>query len=114
MTLLWSWFADFLTPALTLPAVALDESKTGNDFPFWLLVSLGIAVAGWVYAYATQTRTQKKPLRKNNRSRRWYVLFLFETSEPLTEEEVSKTAATAQLEDRLVELNLKAEHQLEH
>ena len=75
LTLLWSWFADFLTPALTLPAVALDESKTGNDFSFWLLVSLGIAVAGWVYAYATQTRTQKKPLRKNNRSRRWYVLF---------------------------------------
>ena len=75
LTLLWSWFADFLTPALTLPAVALDESKTGNDFPFWLLVSLGIAVAGWVYAYVTQTRTQKNTLRKNNRSSRWYVLF---------------------------------------
>mgnify|MGYP001591797742 FL=1 len=75
LTLLWSWFADFLTPALTLPAVALDESKTGNDFPFWLLVSLGIAVAGWVYAYATRTRPQKNTLRKNNRSSRWYVLF---------------------------------------
>jgi NADH:ubiquinone oxidoreductase subunit 5 (subunit L)/multisubunit Na+/H+ antiporter MnhA subunit len=32
-------------------------------------------VAGWVYAYATRTRPQKKLLGENNRSSRWYVLF---------------------------------------
>jgi NADH-quinone oxidoreductase subunit L len=73
LTLFWSWFADFLAPALN--GVALEESTVENGFPFWLVVSLGVAVAGWVYAYSTQTRSQHQISKAKGRNNRWYVLF---------------------------------------
>jgi len=75
LTLFWSWFADFLAPALTFPGVTLGEGAVENGFPFWLVVSLGTAVAGWVYAYSTQIRFQHQVSRANGRSNRLYVLF---------------------------------------
>jgi len=75
LTLFWSWFADFLAPALNFPGVTLGEAAVEQGFPFWLVVSLGTAVAGWVYAYSTQTRSQHQVSRANARSNRLYVLF---------------------------------------
>jgi NADH-quinone oxidoreductase subunit L len=75
LTLFWSWFANFLAPALTFPGVTLGKGAVENGFPFWLVVSLGVAVAGWVYAYSTQIRSQHQVSRTNERSNRWYVLF---------------------------------------
>jgi NADH-quinone oxidoreductase subunit L len=75
LTLFWSWFADFLAPALTFPGVTLGEGAVEQSFPFWLVVSLGMAVAGWVYAYSTQIRSQHQVSRGNARSNRLYVLF---------------------------------------
>ncbi|GJL77422.1 MAG: NADH:ubiquinone oxidoreductase subunit L [Nitrospinaceae bacterium] len=75
MTLFWSWFADFLAPALTFSGDTLGEGAPEQGFPFWLVVSLGIAVAGWVYAYSTQVRSQHQVLRAKGISTRWYVLF---------------------------------------
>jgi NADH-quinone oxidoreductase subunit L len=75
LTLFWSWFANFLAPALTLPVVTLEEGAVEHGFPFWLVVSLGVAVAGWFYAYSTQIRPKQQVSRKNGRSNRLYVLF---------------------------------------
>jgi NADH-quinone oxidoreductase subunit L len=75
LTLFWSWFANFLAPALTFPGVTLGEGAVGQGFPFWLVVSLGVAVAGWAYAYSAQVRSQHQVSRTNGRSNRLYVLF---------------------------------------
>ena len=75
MTLFWSWFADFLAPVLTFPGVTLGEGAVEHGFSFWLVVSLGVAVAGWVYAYSTQMRSQDQVSRAKGKSSRWYVLF---------------------------------------
>ena len=76
LTLFWSWFANFLAPALTFPGVTLGEGAVEHGFPFWLVVALGVAVAGWVYAYSAQIRSQHQVSRAKGRSNRWYVLFL--------------------------------------
>ena len=75
LTLFWSWFANFLAPALNFPGVALGEGAIENGVPFWLVVSLGVAVAGWVYAYSTQIRSQHQISKAKGRNSRWYVLF---------------------------------------
>ena len=75
LTLFWSWFANFLAPALNFPGVTLEEGAVEQGFPFWLVVSLGMAVAGWVYAYSTQIRSQHQVSRANAKSNRLYVLF---------------------------------------
>jgi NADH-quinone oxidoreductase subunit L len=74
LTLFWSWFAHFLAPALTFPGVTMDEGAVENGSPFWLVVSLGVAVVGWVYAYSTQIRSQQVS-RANVKNNRLYVLF---------------------------------------
>ena len=75
LTLFWSWFANFLAPALAFSGVPLGEDSVEQGFSFWLVVSLGVAVAGWVYAYSTQIRSQHQVSRANARSNRLYVLF---------------------------------------
>ena len=75
LTLLWAWFADFLAPALAISGVKLVEGTRQDGFSFWLVVSLGIAVLGWIYAYLTNIRPQGQVSRINKRSSRWYVLF---------------------------------------
>jgi NADH:ubiquinone oxidoreductase subunit 5 (subunit L)/multisubunit Na+/H+ antiporter MnhA subunit len=75
LTLFWSWFANFLAPALTFPGVTLGKGAVEHAFPFWLVVSLGMAVGGWIYAYSTQTRSQHQVSRAKGRNNRLYVLF---------------------------------------
>jgi len=75
LTLFWNWFANFLAPALTFPGITLNEGTVEQGFPFWLVVSLVVAVAGWVYAYSTQIRSQQQASRAKERGSRWYVLF---------------------------------------
>ena len=75
LSLFWSWFADFLAPALTFPGVSLSEGAVEHGFSFWLVVSLSVAVAGWTYAYSMQIRSQHQASRARGRSNRLYVLF---------------------------------------
>jgi len=53
----------------------LSEGKVEHGFPFWLVVSLGVAVAGWLYAYSTQMRSQDQVSRAKGKSNHLYVLF---------------------------------------
>jgi NADH-quinone oxidoreductase subunit L len=73
LTLFWSWFANFLAPALT--RVPLGEIAIESSLPVWLIVSLITAVAGWVYAYSTQIRSQHQVSKAKERRNGWYVLF---------------------------------------
>ena len=75
LTQFWSWFADFLAPALPIPGVTSKNSATGQGISFWLLASLGVAVAGWFFAYSTQIRSSHQASKANAKNNRLYVLF---------------------------------------
>jgi len=75
LTLFWSWFANFLAPALAFPGVVLSEDPIGYSFNVWLVVSLGVAFAGWAYAYSTQIRSEYQDSRSRSKNNRMYVLF---------------------------------------
>jgi NADH-quinone oxidoreductase subunit L len=71
LTLFWSWFANFLAPALKFSGVKVEDAAE-HGFSVWLVVALGVAVAGWFYAYSAQIRQVSKTKWRSNRL---YVLF---------------------------------------
>ncbi len=71
LTLLWSWLADFLAPALKFPGVLSGGRPVEPGFPVWLVVALATAAAGWFYAYSTQHQASGA----KGRNSRLYVLF---------------------------------------
>ncbi len=75
LTLFWRWFADFLAPALNIPGVISGAGAVEPGFPFWLVVSLGVAVAGWFYAYSAHNQPQHQETKVNARNHRLYILF---------------------------------------
>lgn len=75
MTVFWSWFANFLAPALIFPNISQSEGTVDVGFSLWLLVALGVAVFGWVYAYTTQTQSQSPVEGAEQGKNRLYVLF---------------------------------------
>ena len=75
MTVFWIWFANFLTPALNIPDVMLSKGDVGKSSILWLLVSLGVAVAGWAYAYSENMRSQHQVSTANLRRNKLYVYF---------------------------------------
>ncbi len=75
MTWFWSWFANFLAPALAFGNISLSGGAAEVGSPIWLLIALGVAVAGWVFAYSTQVRPQQM-LKGQEQGKTWvYVLF---------------------------------------
>jgi NADH-quinone oxidoreductase subunit L len=75
LTLFWSWFVSFLAPALTLPGSSLSEGTGEVGFGVWLLVSIGVAFAGWAFAYSMQTQPRRQVAGLEHRKTRLYVLF---------------------------------------
>ena len=75
MTLLWSWFANFLAPALTFPGTSYTNVFAESELPVWLFIALGVAVAGWVFAYLMLVRYQDKVTELELGKTRLYVLF---------------------------------------
>ena len=73
LTQFWNWFAGFLAPSLALASVSLLEGS-GESSQIWLLVSLGVAIAGWAFAYS-QSQVQHKATRANEKKAWLYVLF---------------------------------------
>ena len=65
----WRWFADFLSPAVggaqALPVMQLSS---------WLLLPLGVAIAGWVVAFLRFNRSSQE--RTSIWKKRLYVFFL--------------------------------------
>lgn len=74
LTVFWTWFADFLAPALHLSSASLNEGINGVESSFWLLVSIGVAIAGWAFAYS-RAQSGMQMMGSANRKTRLYVLF---------------------------------------
>jgi NADH-quinone oxidoreductase subunit L len=74
LTMFWNWFAGFLAQGLALPSVSLLEGSGEASFQIWFLVSLGVAIAGWAFAYS-QTQLQHQATRADERKAWLYVLF---------------------------------------
>jgi NADH-quinone oxidoreductase subunit L len=74
LTMFWNWFAGFLAQGLALPSVSLLEGSGEASFQIWFLVSLGVAIAGWAFAYS-QTQIRHQAARADERKAWLYVLF---------------------------------------
>ena len=74
LTMFWNWFAGFLAQGLALPSVSLLEGSGEASFQIWLLVSLGVAIAGWAFAYS-QAQLRHQAARADERKAWLYVLF---------------------------------------
>ena len=74
LTMFWKWFAGFLVQGLALPSVSLLEGSGEMGLQIWFLVSLGVAIAGWIFAYS-QTQLQHQVTRTSERKAWLYILF---------------------------------------
>ena len=74
LTMFWKWFAGFLVQGLALPSVSLLEGSGEMGLQIWFLVSLGVAIAGWFFAYS-QTQLQHQVTRTSERKAWLYILF---------------------------------------
>ncbi len=74
LTIFWNWFVSFLAPALGLPGVSFHESPVEAGLSLWMLVAIGIAIAGWIYAYV-QAQSGLQVTSSANRNTKLYVLF---------------------------------------
>lgn len=76
LTLFWRWFAGFLAPAVMPSGEALGEGSAGAGFTIWIAVAIGVAFAGWVFAYySAQGRARQRVADTTGRKTRLYVLF---------------------------------------
>ena len=73
---LWTWFAQFLAPALGQPVQSLHESATTDGFSLWILVPLVVAIGGWGFAYWLHTNPRRFSLGQSEWGKTLYVLFL--------------------------------------
>ena len=73
LTLFWRWFAGFLAPVVIPPGVTLSGGGAETGSPTWIVVALGVALAGWAVALSMQLRA---PRGEPGRKKTWlYVLF---------------------------------------
>ena len=74
LTLFWNWFANFLAPALALPGASLQEGTIAVGVSVWMLVAIGMAIGGWIYAYSC-AQSGRKVASLVSKNTRLYVLF---------------------------------------
>ncbi len=73
LTLFWRWFAGFLAPVVIPTGVTLSGGGAETGSPTWIVVALGVALAGWAVALSMQLRA---PRGEPGRKKTWlYVLF---------------------------------------
>ncbi len=75
MTMFWSWFANFLAPALSFPGISMSGGTADAGFSIWLLVALGVAGAGWAFAYSMQIQPQQQVAGLKQGQNWLYLLF---------------------------------------
>ncbi len=75
LSLFWSWFAGFLAPVVTLSSASLAEGTGNAGSSVWLLVSIGVAFAGWVFAFSMYNQRGRHATESGRRKTWWYVLF---------------------------------------
>ncbi len=75
LMLLWTWFAEFLAPALARP-VPSHQSAFPSGFSLGIIVPLVVAVCGWGLAYWLHVNPRRSPFGQTAWGKRLYVLFL--------------------------------------
>ncbi len=75
LMVLWKWFAGFLAPAVAIRAMSLGEVTIEPSFSVWILVPIGVAIAGWAFAYSVHVRPRRQVSSAASRTTRLYVLF---------------------------------------
>ena len=75
LALFWSWFAGFLAPAVIPPGASSGAGGTEAGSPVWIPVALGVAFAGWVYAYSLHIRPRPEGSASDRKKTWLYVLF---------------------------------------
>ena len=73
---LWTWFAQFLAPALRQPVQSLNESATTGGLSLWIMVPLAVAFCGWGFAYLLHMNPRRFPLAQSEWGKTVYVLVL--------------------------------------
>lgn len=76
LVVLWTWFIQFLAPALGQPLHALNASAGTGGLSLFILVPLVVAVLGWSFAYWLHTNPSGSPLGQSEWGKTLYVLFL--------------------------------------
>ncbi len=76
LIVLWTWFAEFLAPALAQPVPPLTESVATSGLSLWIILPLVVAICGWGVAYWFHTNPRRFSLGQSAWGKRLYVLFL--------------------------------------
>ncbi|MDD9819290.1 MAG: NADH-quinone oxidoreductase subunit L [Nitrospira sp.] len=82
LMLVWTWFGQFLAPALAPPGATLAATDAATPtaiswgLSVWILVPLGVAVCGWGVAYARHLNPGWGSPGQSEWGRRLYVFFL--------------------------------------
>ncbi|MCZ6801630.1 MAG: hypothetical protein O7F12_14200, partial [Nitrospirae bacterium] len=75
LMVLWKWFANFLAPAVAIRGMSLGEVTGEPSFSAWILIPIGVAIAGWAFAYSVHVRPRQQVSNPHSRTTRLYVLF---------------------------------------
>ena len=75
LTLFWRWFAGFLAPAVTPRGVSWEAGGAAAGSPIWIPIAIGVAFAGWVFAYSMHVGPHRRVTESDRRKTWLYVLF---------------------------------------
>ncbi len=76
LMVMWTWFVEFLTPALPLSSLLGAEVTATTASLWWIWLPVVVAVGGWAYALASQTTKSQVHLEEADWKKAVYVLFL--------------------------------------
>ena len=76
LIIIWTWFVEFLTPALRISSSLGAEVTATSASSWWILVPVGVAVCGWAYAVSRQTTTPQVLAEEADWKKALYVVFL--------------------------------------
>ena len=76
LMLLWSWLAEFLTPALGVSRLASAGPGQAGVLSPWLLAPLTVAVGGWLVGYSLHTGSGLATLARSDWMKTLYVALL--------------------------------------
>ena len=74
LTLFWTWFANFLAPAVTVFGTSLHESTVEMGFSIWMLVAIGVGIVGWAFAFS-RAQSGAQVAGPSSGKTKLYVLF---------------------------------------
>lgn len=72
----WTWFVEFLTPALSVSSSLELRGSPSVRSIWWIVLPVGVAVCGWAYAVSQQAVGHRTDAKEIVWKKALYVLFL--------------------------------------